>query len=681
MSDTLIKRISELAGCEPDRLAVAFKQDTLTYRELDIRIKKVASRLASLGVKRGDRVPFSAISKPEMVAIYLGIQYIGAIAIFLDKNATPDSSYFIYKDVDANILLTDKPMKGYEDKCNVYSLRKLYKEAVESIESDIAYVDPAEEDIAEMIYTSGTTGTAKGVMLSYKAVYNILTNTVNGIGIQKDYRVLIPLPLNHSYALRVLRALLYVGASAILQNGFTFAMEVENNQKLYNCNGIALVPASVETISKQMQDKFEDIMSRFSYIEVGAGSLSVEQRKRLTSQLPNVQIYNTWGSSESGGAIFLDVTEAVKDPARISSLGVPIDGVDIKTVDANGNDFVSSKDIPGRMVIRGNMQMSGYWNRDELTMTTLVDGWLYTSDMIYIENGYVYMLGRADDIINVGGEKVSPIEVENIAGQYEEISECACIGVEDPQNVLGFVPVLFVVPKNANYSEDNLKKYLMENMEKYKVPAYFVTLLSLPRNKMQKIDRKELKNIWNKADSQDAVELNDTMRTLLTRRSIRKFTDQEIDKSILEMILTAGYYAPSGHNMQTWRFTVIQNQEVIAKLKEATRVAATENKVNFYGFENPKVLILVSNDERNVNGCQDASCAAENMMLAAWSYGIGSTWLNPLKTLRNAEPVSTVLDELDVPKGHIVWSMIALGYPVAEGTLLKKKTDVIKWVY
>ena len=132
--------------------------------------------------------------------------------------------------------------------------------------------------------------------------------------------------------------------------------------------------------------------------------------------------------------------------------------------------------------------------------------------------------------------------------------------------------------------------------------------------------------------------------------------------------------------MQSWQFTVLKKEKDIQKLKEAAREAAQHKKVNFYGFENPKVMILVSNDQRNPDGCQDASCAAENIMLAAKSYGISSVWLNPLMTLRNEEPVKTVLDQFGVPENHIVWASVALGYAVSEGNLLKKKENVIKFV-
>ena len=195
---------------------------------------------------------------------------------------------------------------------------------------------------------------------------------------------------------------------------------------------------------------------------------------------------------------------------------------------------------------------------------------------------------------------------------------------------------------------------------------------------MQKIDRNELRRMWENQSDMDLM--NPVMQCILSRRSIRRFTDKDIPANILEMILKAGYQAPTGHNMQSWKFTVLTKQEDIERLKEVARIAAEANKVNFYGFENPKVLILVSNDDRNHNGCQDCSCAAENMMLAAASYGIGSVWLNSLRTLRHKSPVEEVLDSFNVPANHTVWASVALGYATHQGQQIKRKTDVIEYI-
>lgn len=428
-----------------------------------------------------------------------------------------------------------------------------------------------------------------------------------------------------------------------------------------------------------MQECFSNVLGRFRYIEVGAGALSVEQRKRLVRLLPNTVIYNTWGSSESGGALFLNVSKVAADPMLVQSIGKPLSCVKIAVLDEGGNRTIGDREHPGRMALKGDMQMSGYWGQEELTARTLRDGWLITNDLVYVDKDeYVYMLGRADDIINVGGEKVSPVEVENIASEYPHIRECACVGVDDPEKVLGKIPILFVTVRDSLYSEEGLRLFLAERLERYKLPKRYISLLELPRNRIQKIDRGILKNMWASGECENLM--NPVISNIVTRRSIRKFDDRPIPRVLLDSILQAGYYAPSGHNLQTWRFTVVESKENIARLKEATLMTAKKNGVYCHGFGNPVCIILISNDVRNQDGCQDVSCAAENIFLAAHSYGIGSVWLNALMTLRQKEPVKGILDEFGIPENHVVWCMVALGYPAAEGILLEKKKDVVYFV-
>ena len=680
MIQTLVQRIAELAAVQPEKPAVCFKKDMLTYAQLFEQIKAAGSLLRKMGLQRGDRVLYTALSKPEAVVTLLGIQYAGCIVVAMDKNATPENGWSIYEDTTASLYLTDRSMKGYEDQCRVYSLKEFYAQCTalaEAPEDMAEYTEPEPEDIAEMIFTTGTTGRPKGVMLSYRAVYHISINTRDGIGILPEDRVLIPLPLNHSLALREMRAAFWQGCTVVLQNGFTFARDMEKNIRELGCTGMVIVPASFELTRSQMQGKFSEIVGQLRYIEVGAGSLSVRQRKDFTKLLPNTKLNNTWGSSETGGALFTNVNLVSEDPVKVAAIGKPLGCLEIKALGPDGQALEhTDMEHPGRLALKGDMVMSGYWNRPEATADALRDGWLVTNDLVYMdEEQYVYMLGRADDIINVGGEKVSPIEVENIASEYPAMKECACIGVPDPKEVLGQIPVLFVV-KDAGYSEDDLKVFLASHMERFKIPQEFVSVPELPRNRMKKLDRKEMRRLWDQRGQEQEL-TNPVIEALLTRRSIRNFTDQKIERDMLEMILKAGYYAPTGHNLQTWQFTVVEDEGRIRRLKEAAQESAKAEKVYCYGFNNPSCLILVSNDNRNYNGCQDASCAAENMLLAAHSYGLGACWLNVLRTLRNTEPVKEVLDEFGVPENHTVWSMIALGYPAEEGKLLARKEEVV----
>lgn len=678
----------------PDKLAVGFKDIRITYGQLVSQMKEFAYLLKTeYGIQKGDFVMLSAVSKPDYIVALLGIQYLGAVSIPLDKAAKEENILDIYRFIQPKLLLSDSPVKSREIK--KISLKVLYaevqknaipefekkiQEASDSVSANAAllkYDVPEKENLAEMLFTTGTTGTPKGAMLTYGNLYASTHNTWHGVNMVTDDVVLIPLPLNHSVGMRVLRTALYLGASVIIQNGFTFAKELESNIHNFHCTALVSVPASMELLYRQMQDKFAEVLGRLRYIEFGAGSLSYDMKRKLTAILPNTTIYNTWGSTETGGAIFLNVTE---HPDKLTSLGKPAEGIKMKVVDSQGRE-IRARDIntAGRMVLQGPMQMAGYYKLPEINEQTLVDGWLYTNDIVYTdEDGYVYMLGRADDIINVGGEKVSPIEVENIAQEFEQIRECACIGVNDPDGILGQVPVLYVVPENVELNQEQLTKFLASKMERYKLPHKYIIIEELPRNRMKKLNRKELQRLWE--ENGDVELMNQCIRNILSRHSVREFQDTQISRARLEMIIKAGIYAPSGHNLQTWRFTVIQNAEKIMEFKEVVRKVADRNKVYFYGLNAPNVLILISNDRRNENSIQDSACAAENMMLAAQSYGIGSVWINALKTICDEPEIRELLKAWGVPQQHIVWATLALGYPLKPARALAKKMNVVQWI-
>ena len=495
MFETFSERVMKLAEEIPDKEAVIFRKEVLTFRELKRRVLSAAGTLREAGVKKGDRVLFSAVSKPETVVAYLAVLYAGGIAVFIDKNSTPKNALAIYDEADGVLFLTDMKMTDVPGGVKLMSLKEVCGAGAQGGDPG-KHAECEPEDISEILFTTGTTGKPKGVMLSCRAVLSILSHTKAGIGIREDDRVLIPLPLHHSFSLREMRAALYGGSTVILQNGFVFAREIEQNLDQHGCTGMIAVPVSMELLRAQMQDRFYEIMGRFRYIEIGAGSLTVEQKKRLAAKLPDTVLMNTWGSSETGGAIFTNVSENASDPVRVTAIGKPLPDITVRVLDENGSPIKSDETHTGKLALAGDMVMSGYWKAEELTKAALQGGFLLTNDVVYEDpDGYVHMLGRSDDIINVGGEKVSPIDVENVASEFTKLRECGCIGVPDTKTHLGEVPVLFYA-SDEEIPDEEIRSYIAANAEKYKIPAYYVRVDALPRNRMQKLDRKALKKLW-----------------------------------------------------------------------------------------------------------------------------------------------------------------------------------------
>lgn len=676
--NTEVSRVLYHAETKADKIALRFKKQTITYGELGIKIKETAARMIQKGIGAEDYVLLSAPSRIEYIVAYLALHYIGAIVVPMNKISNEQHVDYIYKQFEVRCFITDEPkMKTRE---GVLSLTELCNGEEISYDGQEMYV-PADENMSsEILFTTGTTGNPKGAVFSYKGIVANTYNTVVGSKMQEDEVVLLPVPLNHSFGLRIMRTALYVGATIVLQSGFMFAKELETNINEYHCTCMACVPSALQIIYQQAGERYAEFLGKLRYIEFSTGALDVATRKKLAEALPETKIINSWGSTETGGVLFIELHA---DKEKISSAGIPVGGVKIKVVDDSGNEIVSSKDCLGRLAMSGDMIMKEYCNNPELTRQTIQDGWIYTNDLSYIdEDGFVYLLGRVDDIINVGGEKVAPIEVEKYTNLMPGINSSACIGVEDPKKVLGQVPVVYLVKEDQSITEEDVKKYCGGCMPSYMVPQYVNFVSEIPRNYLGKLDRKELKKWWDTGMSGeiDTTLDNEIIRNMMTRRSVRSFTDKPVERKYIEKMLECARFAPSGHNMQTWRFTVIEDAEKIARLKELTKNVAAQKGTSFYGFMNPKVLIVVSNDRRNVCAVHDSACAIENIMLAANSYGIGSCWLNSWIAISDEACIREEFNAYKIPDTHIVYGIVALGYPNGSVKTPAKKNDVIVYL-
>ena len=171
--------------------------------------------------------------------------------------------------------------------------------------------------------------------------------------------------------------------------------------------------------------------------------------------------------------------------------------------------------------------------------------------------------------------------------------------------------------------------------------------------------------------------MNEVLNNIYTRRSIRKFTDQAVPKDLIDEVVKAGTYAPSGKNMQTYRFFVMQNADSILKLQEVVGKGMENPAYTFYGT---KAIVIVAVDKEAVNGVEDGSCALENMMLAAHSLGRGSCWINQLKYCGDKPEVSAYLDEIGLPEGRRVVGILALGYAAEEGTCHARQEGLVTYL-
>lgn len=171
--------------------------------------------------------------------------------------------------------------------------------------------------------------------------------------------------------------------------------------------------------------------------------------------------------------------------------------------------------------------------------------------------------------------------------------------------------------------------------------------------------------------------MNDVLNTIYTRRSIRKFTDQVVPEELIDEVVKAGTYAPSGKNLQTYRFFVMQNADSILALQSVVGKGMDNPSYTFYGT---KALIIVTCNKDDVNGVEDGSCALQNMMLAAHSLGLGSCWINQLKYCGEKPEVAAHLDSIGLPENRYVVGMLALGYAAEDGTEHARKEGLVTYL-
>lgn len=254
----------------------------------------------------------------------------------------------------------------------------------------------------------------------------------------------------------------------------------------YEATSLALAPAAISIIFKLTRDRIGKYAEQLDYIQLGSAPLPEGDKDRLLSLLPNIRLYNLYGSTELGVSCALNFNSEDNQP---SCIGYPTKNSIFRIIDEDGNEKLdATAEDPGYLSYTGTMKMKEYFHEPELTAATFTDGYMRSSDLGYRdEKGRIFMLGRADDVIITGGNKVSPLEVEEAAKQFEGVHDCICKGVEDA--LVGAVPVLYIVSEE-DFEVKKLEEHLMNLLEDFKRPRRIHRVESVPRTYNGKIDRK-----------------------------------------------------------------------------------------------------------------------------------------------------------------------------------------------
>lgn len=467
-----------------DKTALITDSSKVTYGELRKKILSYAAQLSEYGVKNGDRVILAADYSERFVSVYFAVHWLGAVSIVVDRNATELSLSPLLQGLLPELIILNHSDSG----------GKTY-EIFQDTDGSCSKGTFTASAWADILYTTGTTGTPKGVILSHKNEVAGACNVINGGEMEQNDRNLLTMPLHHAFGLTTLRAVLYKGSTAILQDGIASLKKMNQNIRKNRCNSLYLVPAALRILYFQTRQRLDLLLGTLDKIEFCTSPLDKKMRLVLSEQLKGIRLYNSYGATESARTVYMRLDQ---NTDKLDAIGQAVQNVSVHIVDEAHQVIVSSRNCIGHLAICGDMNMVGYFNDNQATEQVLEDGIFYSEDLGYMdEDGYIYLAGRNNDVMNIGGEKVSPLEIENTALDYEGVSECACIGVEDPEGVRGHVPVLFVVETgNQRFSDSVLKEYLGKYLEHYKMPYRIIEVKEIPKNYVGKIDRKRLSELW-----------------------------------------------------------------------------------------------------------------------------------------------------------------------------------------
>jgi len=416
----------------------------------------------------------------EYLACCYGIHLAGAVHVPVEKDVPADRINEIAEEIRPSLILTGPhPIEGLG--CSFENLIS------ENPYPDIQF--PTEDMLQEILFTTGTTGKSKGVMITHYGQMNMCESQNAVLNYSEDNVWLIPTPMNHAAGLRKTHMSMVRGSTVVLMDGFKNLKLFFSNMREYGVTSLYLPPSAVHYILMLASKELAKFDEQLDFLYSSSSALPGGDKEKLIELLPHVRKFDAYGGSEVGAVVYIDYN-AIRGDGRC--VGKPNPGVDVFIVDENYQPMKSSEGNPGIIAIRSNTVTAGYWNEPELTAQTIHDGVIYMSDLGYIsDEGYLYLVGRRDDVINVGGLKVAPTEVEDIAQRYEKIAECACIPFED--KAYGKCLKMFVVMKDGNaFDASEVVSYLESKLEAYKIPKFVECVAEIPKTFNGKIDRKKL---------------------------------------------------------------------------------------------------------------------------------------------------------------------------------------------
>lgn len=471
----------------PDKVAVKSGKESVTYKNLVYGILSAKDKFQSLpGYKVGSTIILAANKQIEFLYAYFGAHLSGLVVAPIDIETNPSRLRHIIETVNPFCVIGFNKI----DIClTKVSLTEFIPNAgfVPVVYDTLPNADNTKADI---MFTTGTTGVPKGVSLSYENEAAAARNINEYIRNRTEDIELIALPISHSFGLGRLRCCLYNGQTVILLGSFVNVKRLFRTIEDESVTGFSMVPSAWRYIKKMSGDRLSEYGNKLKYIEIGSAYLSVDEKRQLADLFPDTRVVMHYGLTEASRSTFMEFHE---DGNFLDSVGKSSPYTDVQIFDERGEKLGIGE--LGEICIKGDHVTDGYIrisNRESFYGDFFRTGDLGIKDV----HGYIYLKSRIKEIINVGGKKVAPGEVEECILQMKGIADCACIGVRDPECVLGEVVKAYVVREPDSIIQfDDVRKFLYGKIESYKMPVFFEWINAIPRTYNGKIQRNLLQDI------------------------------------------------------------------------------------------------------------------------------------------------------------------------------------------
>ena len=491
--------LQEQARRRPEKIAVMDGGRTAAYGELWNNIHRFAGYLAGRYRPRTRLGVLLPNSLEAVISLYAA-PVAGMIAVPMDADIHPRNLDSILRLCGISTLVTaSKFLARLKDagaarhlplivagesppRKNAISFERALKDGRQP-NMNLPSIKPS--DVACIVTTAGTTGEPKAVMLSHANLLAASSNIRRFMGLDDRIVESLPMRISHSFGFGRLRAVMESGGTVILEDGLIRPERVLSVIKEKRVNALSLVPAGFAILLTYYREPFREIAPQLRWIEIGSAFMRRDHKELLMRLCPEARICMHYGLTEASRASFLDFH---RERDFLDTAGKPSPGVRIKVVDENG--AVAETGGHGEILIQGQILTPGYWGNPELTASVLADGWLRTGDTGFMDgSGYLHLLGRRLDTINLGGIKVSPREVEEVLLRYGGILEAAVVGIKSPEAVTGETIRAFLVVEDREKFRDlaGLKKFCLQEIEAYKVPQEFEIISTLPKTSTGKV--------------------------------------------------------------------------------------------------------------------------------------------------------------------------------------------------